>query len=67
MTEPERLKVLSRILAKRQEFISGSKQMPPFSAGTFYEPSAQNTDSPEMILGAINEFYAYRHAEIDSR
>ncbi len=28
--------------------------MPPFSSGTFYEPSAKDTDLPEMIFGCLS-------------
>ena len=61
LPEPEREKVLSRLLANHQELLSGSKPLPPLSVADAYDPSVLNTDvPPAAILAAIGEFYARR-------
>ena len=54
-------KVLTRLLANHQEFLSCSKPLPPLAVADAYDPSVLNTDvPPETILEAIGEFYARR-------
>jgi SpoVK/Ycf46/Vps4 family AAA+-type ATPase len=61
LPEPERERVLTRLLANHQELLSGSKPLPPLSVAYAYDPSVLNTDvPPEAILGAIGDFYARR-------
>ena len=61
LPEPEREKVLTRLLANHQELLSGSKPLPPLSVADAYDPSVLNTDvPPAAILGALGEFYARR-------
>jgi AAA+ superfamily predicted ATPase len=61
LPEPEREKVLSRLLANHQELLSGSKPRPPLSVAEAYDPTVLNTDvPPEAILGAIGDFYTRR-------
>jgi hypothetical protein len=61
LLEPERERVLTRLLANHQELLSGSKPLPPLSVADAYDPSVLNTDTPPAaILEAIGEFYARR-------
>jgi replication-associated recombination protein RarA len=61
LPEPERERVLTRLLANHQELLSGSKPLPPLSVADAYDPSVLNTDvPPEAILGAVDAFYARR-------
>jgi Cdc6-like AAA superfamily ATPase len=61
LPEPERERVLSRLLANHQELLSGSKPLPPLSVADAYDPSVLNTDvPPAAILEAIGAFYARR-------
>jgi replication-associated recombination protein RarA len=61
LPEPERERVLSRLLENHQELLSGSKPLPPLSVADAYDPTVLNTDvPPEAILAAIGKFYARR-------
>jgi DNA replication protein DnaC len=61
LPEPERERVLSRLLANHHELLSGSKPLPPLSVADAYDPSVLSTDvSPDAILEAIGAFYARR-------
>jgi SpoVK/Ycf46/Vps4 family AAA+-type ATPase len=61
LPEPERERVLTRLLANHQELLSGSKPLPPLSVADAYDPTVLNTDvPPAAILASIGEFYARR-------